>query len=359
MRKKKDKVIIDKKADSQQWNFPKQTLEDSIGIPRAIEEKYAGKPVNAEDLVKIVGFKRADDWRFRDLLRSANLYGLAEGSGAKSIVKITQTGTDIVSPDSPAQRQQALLKAFKNVDLFNKVAEHYEGKKIPEDEYFGNTLTKQFGIDRDRIDAFIDTFQKNLQFLKAFAADKEGNKIVGAGDKIIKKEIPPTEQQDKQQIREFLDTCFIVMPFGEWFDKYYAEIYVPATKEAGFEPVRADGLFNTGSVMEQIWDQIKRAKVLLAELTDKNANVFYELGLSHAISKPVIFVTGNLDDVPFDLRHLRVICYDIREPNWGDKLRKSITLYLKNTKADPDKSIPQPFRKQKITDSKNADETTA
>lgn len=119
---------------------------------------------------------------------------------------------------------------------------------------------------------------------------------------------------------------------------------MPAIKYAGFEPVRADGLFSIGSVMEQIWEQIRKAKVLLADLTGKNPNVFYELGLSHARRKPVVFVSGNLEDVPFDLRHLRVVIYEVREPNWDEKLRKHITIYLKNAKTDPAKSIPQPFR---------------
>jgi hypothetical protein len=47
------------------------------------------------------------------------------------------------------------------------------------------------------------------------------------------------------------------------------------TKEAGLEPVRADELFTTGSVVEQIWEQIEKAKLLLADLTGKNVNVFY------------------------------------------------------------------------------------
>ncbi|MGD0542025.1 MAG: hypothetical protein ABSB33_10945, partial [Tepidisphaeraceae bacterium] len=130
----------------------------------------------------------------------------------------------------------------------------------------------------------------------------------------------------------------------DWYDRYFKDIYIPATREAGFEPIRADGLFSTGSVMEQIWEQIRKAKVLLADLTGKNANVFYELGLAHADSKPVVLVTGNLEDVPFDLRHLRVVVYDQREPNWGEKLREGIAAYLKAAKAEPEKSIPQPFR---------------
>jgi hypothetical protein len=53
---------------------------------------------------------------------------------------------------------------------------------------------------------------------------------------------------------------------------------------------------------------------------------------------------STLDDVPFDLRHLRVIIYDIHDPFWGEKLKTSLTAYLKNAKNDPMKSIPQTFR---------------
>ena len=137
-----------------------------------------------------------------------------------------------------------------------------------------------------------------------------------------------------------------MMPFGSWFDRYYQEIYVPAIKEAGLEPSRADELFSTGSVVEQIWEQISKSRVLLADLTDKNPNVFYELGLAHAARKPVVFTSARIDDVPFDLRHLRVIVYETREPEWATKLRKLITDYLRNTLRDPAKSIPHPFRAQ-------------
>jgi hypothetical protein len=135
-----------------------------------------------------------------------------------------------------------------------------------------------------------------------------------------------------------------MMPFGSWYDRYYQDIYVPAIRDAGFEPVRADELFSTGSVVEQIWEQIEKSKVLLAELTDKNANVFYELGLAHAAGKPVVFTAGRVDDVPFDLRHLRVIVYETREPLWADKLQRLITDYLRNAAKDPARSIPHPFR---------------
>ena len=73
---------------------------------------------------------------------------------------------------------------------------------------------------------------------------------------------------------------------------------------------------------------------------------FYELGLAHADKKPVVFISANIDDVPFDLRHIRFIIYDTNDPFWGDKLKVNLTAYLKTAKADPKKSIPQPFRDQ-------------
>src|SRR5207249_315738 len=90
--------------------------------------------------------------------------------------------------------------------------------------------------------------------------------------------------------------------------------------------------------------QIEKSKVLLADLTDKNPNVFYELGLAHAARKPVVLSAARVDDVPFDLRHLRVIIYDVHEPDWAEKLRRNISDYLRNTAKEPEKSIPHPFR---------------
>jgi hypothetical protein len=352
--KPKNKEIKSTLSDQrrQPWDFPKNSLEDAIKLVQQIEEKYAGKKTKAEDLVRLVGFHKASDWRFKDLLKSANLYGLTIGSGEKATIEPTPLSVNIISPQGPTQRQDALVKAFNNVELFAKVSHHYAGKRIPEDEYFENTLIREYGIPKDRVKVFSKVFTDNLTYLKVFSADKQISSAlpVESGVENQQTAIPkvePTEKlPDSGQIRQFLDTCFILMPFGEWFDKYYKDIYVSATKDAGFEPVRADVVFSSGSVIKQIWEQVGKAKVLLAELTGKNPNVFYELGLAHARGKPVVLISANIEDVPFDLRHLRTIIYDIREPNWGDKLQKNITEYLKNAKEKPDTTIPEQFKAQ-------------
>jgi hypothetical protein len=105
-------------------------------------------------------------------------------------------------------------------------------------------------------------------------------------------------------------TCFVMQPFAGPLGSYYEAIFRPAIDKAGLNAMRAnDDMFATGKIMDQVWRGIRHASVLVAELTSKNPNVFYELGLAHALEKPVILVSSNQEDVPFDLRHIRVILY--------------------------------------------------
>jgi len=328
-------------AKKSNWNFPKHTLEETLRVAQAIEDKYAGHPTEAPQIAKAIGFNKARDWRFLDLLRASNQYGLTEGTGARTFISLDPIGENVVSPSNPTERVAALRKAFQNVDLFKKVDEHYQGKKIPEDEYFENTLVRTFNIPRDRVSRFIEIFVANRKYLNSFSGPVGSvgdDTITDDGIDEIKARTPPL------RTRKYLNTCFVLMPFGGYFDTYYHDIYTPAIEAAGLESIRADSLFSSGSVVEQIWDELNKSAVLIAELTGKNANVFYELGLSHAIAKPVVIVTGSLDDVPFDLRHLRVIVYDVNMPGWDDKLQEDLTEYIRAAQKDPKRSIPQPFR---------------
>src|ERR1041384_2996075 len=80
--------------------------------------------------------------------------------------------------------------------------------------------------------------------------------------------------------------CFVIMPFGNWSDHYYEEVYVPAIESAGLIARRADDLYRPSAIVNDIWSLTKEARVILADLSGKNPNVFYELGLAHAIARP-------------------------------------------------------------------------
>lgn len=142
---------------------------------------------------------------------------------------------------------------------------------------------------------------------------------------------------------ENLGSCFTIMPFGGWFDDYYESIFCLAIEAAGLTPRRADDLYRPSTIVHDIWEHTQQAKLILADLSGKNPNVFYELGLAHALAKPAILVTESMDDVPFDLRALRVIEYDKNDPNWGVLLADKIENSIKEVLESPAQSVLPAF----------------
>jgi hypothetical protein len=137
--------------------------------------------------------------------------------------------------------------------------------------------------------------------------------------------------------------CFTIMPFGGWFDGYYNHIYKPAIEKSGFKPKRADDLSRPGTIINDIWQYTQNAKIILADLTGRNPNVFYELGLAHSLAKPAVLIAESIEDVPFDLRALRVIEYNKNAHDWGTVLGEKITTSITELSKSPLQSVLPAF----------------
>jgi hypothetical protein len=106
--------------------------------------------------------------------------------------------------------------------------------------------------------------------------------------------------------------CFVLMPFGsKWSRPLFEKHIVPACTREGFSALRADDIYGVSGIMQQVWLYVNRARIIIADLTTRNPNVFYEVGLAHALGKDVILTTQTMDDVPFDLRAIRCIVYSL------------------------------------------------
>lgn len=134
---------------------------------------------------------------------------------------------------------------------------------------------------------------------------------------------------------EISNTCFVIMPFHSLFESEYERVIRPAIEEAGLECVRGDEIYTEQTIVQDIWKSIRNARVIVAELSGRNPNVMYETGLAHAIGKPIIMLTREQQDVPFDLRSLRYIYYDPNNPFWGDNLSAELTKVLINVLEAP------------------------
>jgi hypothetical protein len=146
----------------------------------------------------------------------------------------------------------------------------------------------------------------------------------------------PPQKTPEFKIKAEVDKnlCFVLMPFDETFNPIYTGIIKKATDFFKLDCKRADEIFGTKPIIEDIWEYIQKANFLIADLTGRNPNVFYELGVAHALKKKVILITQKMDDLPFDLRHYRCIIYENSIAGAGkleDGLKSTIDKLLKES----------------------------
>lgn len=106
------------------------------------------------------------------------------------------------------------------------------------------------------------------------------------------------------------DFIFVLMPFTKDLDDLYIYGIRGPVEESGYSCIRADEIEHNTDNLQEILSHIERAKLIIAETTDKNPNVFYEIGIAHEKGKKVILLIRRGVDIPFDLKSKNHIIYD-------------------------------------------------
>lgn len=104
------------------------------------------------------------------------------------------------------------------------------------------------------------------------------------------------------------DLIAVLMPFKSSFTKVYESIQQSCAK-AGFRCQRADELWDRSDVMQDIFNLLFKSRIVVVDFSGKNPNVMYEIGIAHTIGRPVVPIAQSIEDVPFDLRHHRILTY--------------------------------------------------
>lgn len=121
-------------------------------------------------------------------------------------------------------------------------------------------------------------------------------------------------------------SAFVIMPFDEEFDDIYTGFIKPVLEDADFRVERADNIESQQNILRDVLEKIVQNDLIIADLTTANPNVFYELGLAHALRKPVILITQSIADVPFDLKSYRLLEYSTHFSRMG-KAKESLARY--------------------------------
>jgi nucleoside 2-deoxyribosyltransferase len=127
--------------------------------------------------------------------------------------------------------------------------------------------------------------------------------------------------------------CFVLMPFDETFADVYKIGIRESCEAAGAYCERVDEQIFNERILDRIYNQIAKADLIIADMTGRNPNVFYEVGYAHALGKTTILLTSKTDDIPFDLKHFSHIVYG----NSLSELRTQLTKRVKWVVENPPK----------------------
>ncbi|MFO1085476.1 MAG: hypothetical protein U1E21_12995 [Reyranellaceae bacterium] len=311
-------------------------MEKALRIPRAIIEQNAGKDCSDKEAASYIGVGVAGPFRLE--VSSATKYGFLTRP-KPGFIGVSERARQAIRPQKPGDDVEALRQAVMEAPEISEVYKHYRGEDLPDGAFLANALVDKFHIPIDKVSEFKSIFESSLQAAQLIEVKGDKYRVLDAtsADDLTQN---TTVRKSPAAKMATGDSCFVVMPFAGAIGGYYHNIYEPAIKKAGLVAVRADAdIFGTGKIIDQIWSGINAAKVLVAELTTKNPNVFYELGLAHALNKPVVLVSSNEGDVPFDLRHIRVIYYDVNDPFWGSKLIEKVAENIQSALTNPEEAV--------------------
>lgn len=318
--------------------FPARTFEEALKIPEAIQKYAAGQRVRRLTLFEKLN-EEPDSTQSRQLVTASGQYGLTKGSYQAEFLELTPEGNEATSEAvTPAKKLQARFNlAIKSHTPLDFLYQKLKGNRMPAKEVMADYLSEA-NVEADQKAECIDTFTLNLKFLGLLRTIAGSERIIPieqateeAGAATPDEVQPgarndegtpvPTKNDGLQSTEDFAKICFYITPIGDeeseqrrHADFLMEHIIEPAVKEFNLRVVRADKMGKPGMIGKQVIEHILRARLVIADLSFHNPNVFYELCLRHATRLPTVQVSRAADKIPFDLNQYRTIPIETRDP---------------------------------------------
>jgi hypothetical protein len=322
-KKKARKQGTAKKTTFAKRAFPKETLLKALNIAIKIKELNGGQPWDSSEIAKALGIGFSTN-NFYYLSAAARDYGITIGTSKTAKIEISELGKQILyAPDQDSEKCKK-IEAFLNIPIFKAVLDYYKGSNLPEMKYLGNTLEREFQLSPEFHEEFAKVFRENCEEL-GITDNNPLNQDNGSTNKpsIVKVGEPPNGKSNSLRV-------FVIMPFNEkndkrpkgFFDEVLSSLIIPACLAANFSVATAN---KQGSdvIQSTIINDLLEADLVLADLTDHNPNVLFELGVRMAMDKPILLIkssdTGKIFDVDNMLR-----VYEYNSNLWRSTIEKDL-----------------------------------
>lgn len=179
-------------------DFPKHTLEEALRVATALSDKNGGRPLPPTETAIAIGVSPGSS-EFRTLLSSSIKYGLTTGSFNAERVAVEDAAKNITEPRSPEDRLKALVQAALTPPTFLAVYDYFKGKKLPDDNFFQNTLVREFEVPRDHAEKCASVFVKNMERIGLIRTASTGKWLSTESGLVLSGQVPPQEQVNSGQ----------------------------------------------------------------------------------------------------------------------------------------------------------------
>jgi hypothetical protein len=313
--------------------YPARSFEESLPLGEAIHTHASGDKVARLTLLKAMNLSPTSSGT-QNLITSSGKYGLTKGSYAADYLELTDDGR--IATDKTAQeraRTQARFNlAIKGIAPFDVLYQRYRSKKLPSHDVMKDVL-HEAKLEVTDAKECIDTFIVNAKFVGLLQTIAGSETLVPI--ETLMEQLPRDDESATTTTRSttvLLDsngglpvrsqanwqkTCFYITPIGDeasdqrkHSDMFLSSIVEPALAGFGLDVVRADQIAQPGMITSQVLEHILRSRLVIADLSFHNPNVFYEMALRHATKLPIVQICQKRDRLPFDVNQVRTITID-------------------------------------------------
>lgn len=355
-----------------QRSFPAAPFEEALEFAIDVHRLGAGR-IRRLRLFELLE-RSPDSGTSRQLITNSNRYGLTTGSYAAEWLELTADGRIATADDVP-EREKIRVQfklAIEQIAPFASLHERFINTRLPAKTVLADYLVEQ-GYGQDEVSECVDTFLLNARFVRILQTISGAERLVpldhvldyapagvqGTSTKAISVITPPIESLRNSSEGNSTFTiahddndpwsniCFYITPIGseESEQRLHADLFLgsiiePALEEFGLKVVRADQISAAGMISRQMIEHIIRSRLVIADLSYHNPNVFYELGLRHDTGRPTVQIMRGFDQLPFDVNQVRTIVIDTSSiyalvPKL-DVHRSAIASQVRRALQDPD-----------------------
>lgn len=310
-------------------NFPASSFEEPLEFATKLLEFGSGLPVRRLSFFDHIG-KSPESGPSRQLVTNASKYGLIRGSITAEQLEITDDGKVAVGEGfSPREQARARAKlAIEDIEPFKALYLRFQGNKLPARAALTDAI-KEFSVDPAAAEEAVDTFVVNLRLVGLLQTLSGADRIVSIDHML---DALPASSSSAPQPRsvntqrqslitgaqaEYEGTAFFVTPIGDpgsdqrkHSDLMMGSFIEPALEQFKLRLIRADRIEQPGIITRQVLEYLVKSRLVIADLSFHNPNVFYELAIRHMTRKPVVQIKRLQDSIPFDINQVRTIVID-------------------------------------------------